>query len=85
MSKLYKDFEKAQVKCVKGSYNFKKDKWNSKHFIYCEADLLAARLKERDKVIKQFEKFFDISDKEDEHYWEVGVNEIRDFLKKVKK
>jgi hypothetical protein len=37
-------------------------------------------------IIKQLEKFFDISEDVDEdNYWEVGINEIKDFLKKIKK
>lgn len=36
------------------------------------------------QAIEEFEKFFDIKDKEDEDYFEVGVNEIREFIEELK-
>jgi len=56
--KLYKDFEKAQLECVKNSIN-KNGSWNSKHFVHCKADLLDARLKQRKEDYKLFNKIID--------------------------
>ena len=38
----------------------------------------------RKEVIKEVENFFDIEQLQEEDYWECGVNEIRDFIKKLK-
>jgi len=71
--------------CCKGCYELGKKESKNKQLDTSSGKALNNFAKEsRKEVIKEVEDFFDIEQLQEEDYWECGVNEIRDFIKKLK-
>ena len=83
--KLQKDFEKAQLDCVKKSMN-KDGSWNSEHFIYCKADLLNVKLIQREDDYEDELGFLNNNFIENSDILDLQSKEVKNnIVKRIKK
>ena len=56
IQQLEKEHNKKQMKCLTDSYIMKKDKWNEKHFEFCEADLINVKIETLKQVCEEIKE-----------------------------